>query len=99
MNLAQLNVGKIIAPLQSPEMEGFVARLEKVNAQTDSAPGFVWRLKDDGAGATSTRAFDDDLLLVNMSVWQSPESLNNYVYRQTDHAEALRNISPPPDVL
>ena len=99
MNLAHLNVGKIIAPLQSPEMEGFVARLEKVNAQTDSAPGFVWRLKDDGAGATSTRAFDDDLLLVNMSVWQSPESLHNYVYRQTDHAEALRNISPPPDVL
>ena len=90
MNLAQLNVGKIVAPLDSPRMAGFVDRLESVNSQAESAPGFVWRLKDDGAGATSIRMFEDDLLLVNMSVWESPEALHDFVYRQIDHADALR---------
>lgn len=90
MNLAQLNVAKMVAPLESPDMADFVARLETVNARADSAPGFIWRLKDEGAGATSIRIFDDDLLLVNMSVWQSPEALNNFVYKQSDHSEALR---------
>jgi len=90
MNLAQLNVAKMIAPLESAGMSDFVARLETVNARADSAPGFIWRLRDEGAGATSIRIFDDDLLLVNMSVWQSPEALNNFVYKQSDHSEALR---------
>ncbi|MEI9906503.1 MAG: DUF3291 domain-containing protein [Actinomycetota bacterium] len=58
--------------------------------QAESAPGFVWRLKDDGAGATSIRMFDDDLLLVNMSVWSNPQTLHDFVYKQKDHADALR---------
>ena len=90
MNLAQINVAKMVAPLDSPEMADFVARLEIVNARADSAPGFIWRLKDEGAGATSIRISEDDLIIVNMSVWQNPESLNSFVYRQSDHAEALR---------
>ena len=90
MHLAQLNVGKIITPLESPEMAEFVARLETVNARADSAPGFIWRLQDEGAGATSIRIFEDDLMIVNMSVWESPEALNNFVYKQSDHSEALR---------
>ena len=90
MHLAQLNVAKMVAPLESPAMADFVARLETVNARAESAPGFIWRLRDEGAGATSIRIFDDDLLLVNMSVWQSPEALNNFVYKQSDDSEALR---------
>lgn len=90
MNLAQLNVAKMVAPLESPAMADFVARLETVNARAESAPGFIWRLRDEGAGATSIRIFEDDLLIVNMSVWQSPEALNDFVYRQSDHSEALR---------
>ncbi len=90
VNLAQLNVAKMIAPLESPSMADFVARLETVNARADSAPGFIWRLRDEGAGATSIRIFADDLLLVNMSVWENPEVLNNFVYKQGDHSEALR---------
>jgi len=89
MHLAQLNIAKMLAPLDSPAMADFVARLELVNAMADEAPGFVWRLKDGGAGATSIRMFDDDSLLVNLSVWRDPESLINFVYKQRDHAEAL----------
>ena len=90
MNLAQLNIGKIVDSLDSPSLAGFVARLENVNAQAEAAPGFVWRLKDDGAGATSIRIFEDDLLIVNMSIWQSPKHLHDFVYKQKEHAEALR---------
>ncbi len=91
MQLAQLNLAKMVAPLDSPEMAGFVSRLARVNARAESAPGFIWRLKDDGDGATSIRIFEDDFLIVNMSVWRDPESLIEFVYKQSDHAEALRN--------
>jgi hypothetical protein len=90
MPLAQLNVGKIVAPIDSPHMADFVARLENVNSQAESAPGFIWRLKDEGAGATSIRMFEDDSLLVNMSVWTTAESLHNFVFKNKDHADALR---------
>ena len=91
MHLAQLNLARILASLDSPELADFVATLAPVNAAADVAPGFVWRLADEsGTGATSIRIFDDDLLLVNMSVWTSPEALAAFVYRQRDHARALR---------
>jgi hypothetical protein len=91
MHLAQLNLARMLAPLDSPELTDFVASLAPVNTAADAAPGFVWRLADEtGTGATGIRVFDDDLLLVNMSVWESPEALAAFVFRQGDHATALR---------
>src|SRR2546426_1517206 len=43
--LAQLNIGRIVAPLDSPQLAGFVARLEEINALADGASGFVWRFQ------------------------------------------------------
>ncbi|MFC7484675.1 DUF3291 domain-containing protein [Luedemannella flava] len=40
-------------------------------------PGYVWRL-DLPAG--EAKVFDDEWLLVNMSVWASVEALTSYVY-------------------
>lgn len=71
--LAQLNVGRILAPLDSPQLAGFVARLDEINALTDAAPGFVWRFQTEDGNATALRPFDDDRMLVNFSVWQSAE--------------------------
>ena len=103
MNLAQLNIAKMVAPLDSPEMEGFVARLALVNARAEAAPGFIWRLRDDGAGATSIRIFEDDFLLINMSVWYDPKALSDFVYQQSDHSEALRKrrewFEPPTEAM
>ena len=91
MHLAQLNLARMLAPLDSPELADFVAALAPVNAAADVAPGFVWRLADEsGTGATSIRVFDDDLLLVNLSVWASADALAAFVYQQRDHASALR---------
>jgi hypothetical protein len=87
--LAQANVARMRAPLEDPSMHEFRDALERINAVADAAPGFVWRLASDGGDATSIRAFDDPLILVNMSVWTSIEALHAYVYA-SDHTPFLR---------
>ena len=87
--IAQVNIGRLVAPLDSPQLADFVSQLDAVNAVADSAPGFVWRLQSDDGDATSFRVFDDDQILLNMSVWDSIEALHEYVYR-SGHVEVLR---------
>ena len=88
-DLAQVNIMRLRAPLDSPELAAFVAALDPVNALADQAPGFVWRLKTDEGDSTTLRIFEDDTLLVNMSTWRSLETMTGYVYR-TAHAEIMR---------
>jgi hypothetical protein len=68
----------------------FMARLDPVNALADTAPGFVWRLQGDDGDATSIRAFDDERIIVNMSVWESIEALTNFAYGNRDHLAVMR---------
>lgn len=70
-------------------MAGFVSRLEPLNAMADAAPGFVWRLQTEDGDATSIRAFDDERTLFNLSVWESIEALEAYVY-QSSHLAAVQ---------
>ena len=87
--VAQLNIARMIAPLDDPVMLEFVEALEPINALADSSPGFVWRLQDDSGDATSIHAFDDPSLLVNLSLWTSIEALRDFVYR-TEHLDFLK---------
>ncbi|WP_329231128.1 DUF3291 domain-containing protein [Streptomyces sp. NBC_00111] len=89
-HLAQVNVGRILAPLDTPQLSDFVAQLPDINAAADRAPGFVWRMVDDGgADSTSLRPEDDDdMLLINCSVWESVEALQDYTYRSA-HLKVL----------
>ncbi|NJK42440.1 MAG: DUF3291 domain-containing protein [Aquincola sp.] len=87
--LAQLNIGRIKAPMDSPVMAGFANNLERINALAEATPGFVWRLQTDEGDATAIRPFDDANMLVNMSVWRDVESLNHYVY-QSAHVELMK---------
>jgi hypothetical protein len=80
VQLAQLNIALPVAPLTDPELAGFVAALEPVNALADAAPGFVWRMQTEDGDATAIRGFGDDRLIVNMSVWTCVETLGAYVY-------------------
>ena len=89
-HLAQVNVARMKAPLESPGMAGFVARLDELNALADAAPGFVWRLQTGEGNATYLRPYDDDRILFNLSVWESLADLRAYVY-DTAHVEVLRN--------
>jgi Domain of unknown function (DUF3291) len=88
-HLAQVNIALPIEPLGSSRLAEFVAGLEPVNALADGAPGFVWRLQTEDGDATAIRVFDDDRIIVNMSVWESLDALADFVYR-SDHAAFLR---------
>ena len=89
LHLAQLNIARMVAPIDSPVMADFVANLDPINRLAENSNGFVWRLKDETNNATSIRIFDDDFLIVNMSVWESVDALYQYVY-QSDHVEVFK---------
>jgi hypothetical protein len=79
-HLAQINIARLVAPLDDPKIADFVAQLEPINALADAAPGFVWRLQSASGNATDVAYNDDPFVIVNMSVWESPEALRDYVY-------------------
>ena len=87
--LAQLNIALPVEPLTSARLAEFVALLAPVNALADVSPGFVWRLQTEEGDATAVRAFGDDALLVNMSVWESLDALVGFVFGGF-HAEVMR---------
>jgi len=89
-HLAQINIGRIVAPVDDPKIAGFMAQLDEVNALAEAVPGFVWRLQTSSGNATDVPYNDDPFVLVNMSVWESVETLRDYVYRSR-HVEVLRD--------
>ena len=91
MHLAQLNIAQMKGEnIDDPIMARFKAQLDEINALAESSAGFVWRLKDDTGNAMSIRAFDDPKMAVNMSVWESLESLEAYVYSGR-HVEVMKS--------
>lgn len=91
-HLAQLNLGLFSAPLDAPEMQPFVAGLDRINAIAEESPGFVWRLTgDDGAPSSYVEVpgADDPLIASNLSVWTSLEALRDFMYK-SDHVSYLR---------
>ena len=89
-HLAEINIGRLAAPLDSPQLKDFVDNLDRINAIADATPGFVWRLKGDGNNATDLRPFEDDsMMAINMSVWTDMAALGAYVYR-SDHIQIMR---------
>jgi methylmalonyl-CoA epimerase len=87
--IAQVNIARMLGPSGSPVMADFFASLDRINALAEHAPGFLWRLKGEENNATALRVFEDDLLIINMSVWESIEALHAYTY-QAGHAEVFR---------
>ena len=88
-HLAQINIGTMVAPTDDPAVAEFMNALDHINALADDAPGFVWRLQTDEGNATSIQIFPDPLQLVNLSVWESIDSLKAYVYR-SGHVDFFR---------
>jgi hypothetical protein len=82
--IAQLNLARAIAPLDSPQLAGFVERLDEINMLAERSPGFCWRLQGESGNATDVRVGDDPLVIVNLTVWESVEALHDFTYR-SDH--------------
>ena len=89
MHLAQLNVGRLRAPMDDPTIDDFRLNLEPVNALAEVSPGYVWRLQDDTGNATNLKFFEDDLEIINLTVWESIDALADFTYRSA-HVEFLR---------
>lgn len=88
--LAQLNIGRILGPIDSEIMAEFVAQLNEVNALADAAPGFVWRLAAENGNATEIRPYEDERIAVNLSVWESVAALKAFTY-SARHNAVLRD--------
>src|SRR4029453_8797941 len=87
-HLAQINIGRLVAPEGDPRVQPFFDNLDRVNALAEASPGFVWRLMGDGNNATDIQPTADPLVIVNMSVWRDAESLYSFVYRSA-HTEVM----------
>ena len=87
-HVAQCNIARLRAPIDSPEIADFVAALDPINQLADRAPGFVWRLQTEAGDATAIPVFDDESLIVNLSVWASIEALSDFTYRSA-HRDVL----------
>ena len=85
-HLAQINIARMLAPIDDPLMAEFVAQLPPINALADESPGFVWRLQSESGDATSIKIYDDDMIIINITVWESVDALREYVYKSAHHA-------------
>ena len=88
-HIAQVNIALARAPLDSDLLSEFVAQLDRVNALADDAPGFVWRLQTEDGNSLAVRGFDDDRIIVNLSMWDSIDHLAEFVYR-SGHVAVMR---------
>lgn len=89
-HIAQVNIGRILGPMDSNIMHGFASRLEEINALADGYEGFVWRLQTEDGDATALRPYEDDRMLINMSVWETIDALWDYTYKSA-HVELLKS--------
>ncbi len=76
----------MLAPIDDPIMADFVNNLDRINALAEQSEGFVWRLKDIENNATAIKAFEDDTLIINMSVWNNMNALFQFTYK-SNHVE------------
>ena len=83
-HLAQLNIGRIRYEIDDPRMADFTSNLALVNGLAERTPGFVWRFIDQSGNSTSTRPYADTRIAINLSVWESVEALERFVW-QTVH--------------
>lgn len=89
-NLAQINVAKMKGVnIEDPVMKEFVDALDTVNQVAESSPGFVWRLKSDDNNATSFNPYNDEQIIINVSIWESFQALENFMYKSL-HFEYLK---------
>jgi len=89
-HLAQINIAQAKQAMESPIMSGFVKRLDEINLLAEKSPGFVWRLQTEEGDATGIKAYDDQQMVINLTVWQDIDSLKHYVY-QSAHIELIQD--------
>lgn len=82
-HLAELNVGRLVAPTDDPRVAEFMRALDVVNGLGKRMPGFVWMMEgsgEPGLGNTETKIGGDPRHVSNLTVWESVETLETFVW-------------------
>ena len=88
-HLAELNVGRLLAPTDDPRVAEFMAALDRVNGIGKRSPGFVWMMEgsgEPGTGNTETKIDGDPRFVANLTVWTDVESLEQFVWNTVHRA-------------
>lgn len=83
MHLAELNVGRLVAPTDDPRVADFMNALDRINGLGKRMPGFVWMMEgsgEPGRGNTEAKIAGDPQFVSNLTVWESVETLENFVW-------------------
>jgi hypothetical protein len=80
LHLAQYNIARLRHPVDHPASAAFVGLIDETNAHAEASPGFVWRHGIDTRDVNDT-PYDDRLITVNASVWESVAHLRDFAYR------------------
>jgi heme-degrading monooxygenase HmoA len=82
-HLAQLNIGRLVAPTDNPRVAEFMGALDRVNGMGKRMPGFVWMMEgsgEPGRGNTDIKLDGDPRFVANLTVWETPEALERFVW-------------------
>ena len=88
-HIAQLNIGRLVAPVGDPRVAEFVDNLVRINQLGHQTPGFVWQLLTEDGDSTAFRIFEGDDMLINLTVWEDINSLYKFAY-SSEHVEFFR---------
>ena len=83
VHLAQLNIGRLLAPTDDPRVKDFMDNLDLVNGVGKRMPGFVWMMEgsgEPGRGNTDIKIDGDPQFVSNLTVWESVSALETYVW-------------------
>jgi len=77
MHLAEFNISKLLAPLESPQLRDFVANVDHVNSSAEHNDGLIGRSKDDTRDPVTVISPRPNDNIYTLRVWQSPEQLEH----------------------
>ena len=83
MHLAELNIGRLLAPTDDPRVADFMNNLDRINGLGKQMPGFIWMMEgsgEPGTGNTETTIEGDAQFVSNLTVWDSLATLSTFVY-------------------
>ncbi|WP_417723711.1 DUF3291 domain-containing protein [Salipiger sp.] len=83
-HLAELNVGRLLAPTDDPRVAEFMGALDRINGLGKRMPGFVWMMEgsgEPGTGNTEAKIGGDPQFVSNLTVWEDVTSLETFVWK------------------
>ena len=82
-HLAELIIGRLLAPTDDPRVAEFMGALDWVNGLGKRMPGFVWMMEGSGqpgTGNTAAKLDGDPQFVSNLTVWENVATLENFAW-------------------